>query len=324
MIVYLDDEIFADSTLDPLTLPALFKAADRGRHRLQIVPPWNERRVASKSSQWLSGQPAATRYKEILKRGLEQDSKQYPCDVRVRIRKTPNSRSQDPIELDAETALQLLQQPFEVLVEHFENDWRFLKLLAGDWAPFLSELQREGVLKSRHGGGDTLKGQVEAVHPLRSFVLFDSDSRLPPAEEKPRPSVWSEAVRTACTERKLAHHQLRRRAAENYLPRQAISGWVSLQKDRKKDLLKTYKAFVQMSDLQRHHYPLREGFAKDQNDPCLAGFGEFAHLPELRQGFGKGIRDLFLEVDFQFKPEWMERDCGPEAKEITLKLLRRL
>lgn len=316
MIVLIDDDVFDHA--DSMTLIALFKAGDWGMHRIQVLPPWETEETRA-LNRWLARQGDARQMIELLLEfGLSEEAESYGCDIRIRVRLQPSEGRPD--ELDPETAYRLLNEPFEVLLENFENDWCFLKILARKWSQSLSLLESRRLLRPRHGGGDTLKAQIQAVNPLRSFVLFDSDATLARKEESPQPSTWSEGVKKDCVERDLAHHQLRRRAAENYLPLNALAAWTSIRSGRHKR--KTYRTFCQMEPKLRHYYAMREGLEKDR--PDVGAFGSFATKPELEKGFGTKVRDLFREEDFRLQEPWIERDLGEERNEIVMKLLRRL
>ena len=171
--------------------------------------------------------------------------------------------------LPIDEALVLLRQPFRILVEDGQNDRAFLLCMSTvQQRSFLEEHGRLGNLEFEHGGGLVAMrrriadlGARNAAN-LLTFVLFDSDALRPDS-----PSVQSEAAREACLRARLPHHQLRRRFAESYLPRQALDGWASLGRGSSEceSRRKRVQAFCEFPrPEQRHHFNLKKGFAGDK------------------------------------------------------------
>lgn len=157
---------------------------------------------------------------------------------------------------------------------------------------------------------------------LRLWALFDSDAREPG-----RPSASSEAILHACKQRQVAHHRLRRRAIENYLPVKALEAWAHLGGDRTRRTTrrKAVAAFAAMQPEHRHHYNMKAGFEKDRPTGIPPFFESYADHPDLQKGFSGSIADLFHQEDFAILEDWMEKDGQhDETVAMVQSILRRL
>ncbi len=230
--------------------------------------------------------------------------------------------SDSELRLPLADALRVLERPLRLLVENAENDGAFLRTVAFDhWKTKLARALDAGWVEFEHGGGlesmlSLLEGRGSSDR-LRLWVLFDSDAREPES-----PSARSEVVRAYCEAHRIAHHQLRRRAAENYLPLPALVAWTQIvpRNTRKKHHL-TYLAFKEMNAPRRHHYNMRQGFAKDEEEGIPPLFGEFAHDPKLRNGFGRGVRGLFKQEKFRFQEDWLRKDGQQEETSLMIRAI---
>ncbi len=70
---------------------------------------------------------------------------------------------------------------------------------------------------------------------------------------------------------------------------------------------------------------MRNGFVKDEKEGIPSFFGELAHDPKLRHGFGRGIRSLFKQEEFRFQEDWLRKDGQQEeTSEMIRAILQRL
>lgn len=327
MIVILEDDVFACGLAEPLALAALLRLGFEGRHRVRTDPPWAPE-LPLAVNRWLEAQSLDLREQAelALLSGLEDEVKTFSSDLKLRVAPTPAPDWGDPPRLPLEQALRILERPLRLMVEDEANDGAFLRTVApAHWRGELVAALEKGWLGLEHGGGlPRMPPQLEnrsKIEIMRLWVLFDSDAREPG-----KPSAESEAMRELCERRGIEYHQLRRRAAENYLPLPALAAWTHLgPRSRRKERTEKYLAFKEMSREQRHYYPMRGGFQKDEKAGIPELFSEFAQRPALRFGFGKSIRALFKQKHFRFHEEWLHKD-GQQAETtaMTQAILRRL
>ena len=208
----------------------------------------------------------------------------------------------NPPRLAVADAVRLLREPLRVMVENGRNDGAMLRALATidpDLAAHWDVLLRDRHVELDHGGGlpemhERLRDRLrdDPLQRLRYFALFDSDAVAPDT-----PSAPSCALRDWCRPRnrplRVGHHQLQRRAAENYLPPPALTRWSEAQADQ---IRRRGRAWSKLSPPQRHHYAMRDGLKKDAGDPkaeSLFASLEAGQRTILREGFGRAVRDLF-------------------------------
>ncbi len=321
MIVIVDDAVFASRRHDALELAALLRLGFEGRHLVHTDPPWAPDQPLAVNS-WLAEQyPALREQAELaLSAGIEEAIRSPPA-LTLRVEEGSEPSVSD-LRFPLADALRILERPLRLLVENAENDGAFLRTVAFDqWRVELDRALAAGWAEVEHGGGlesmlSLLEGRGSSDR-LRLWVLFDSDAREPES-----PSERSEVVRAHCEAHRIAHHQLRRRAAENYLPLPALAAWTQIvpRNTRKKHHL-TYLAFKEMKAPQRHHYNMRQGFAKDEEEGIPPFFGEFAHDPKLRNGFGRGVRGLFKQEKFRFQEDWLRKDGQQEETSLMIRAI---
>ena len=262
-----------------------------------------------------------------LETGLEEDDSDIPSDLVIRIGsvQAPDWEANPP-RLSVSAGLAVLRRPLRLLLENRHNDGAFLRTVAPPpWRERYLKLLNDGWIEIDHGGGlsdmRTRAGSVRREEAMRLWALFDSDAREPG-----RPSPQSELFRAICDSAGIAHHQLRRRHIESYLPVQALMAWVSLgTKATRKARRQTAEAFAAMPAPQRHHYNMKGGFQKDRLHGIPAFFGAHADDPRLQAGFDESIAMLFHQQDFPIREEWLIRDGqSPETTEIIQSIFRQL
>jgi hypothetical protein len=208
-------------------------------------------------------------------------------------------------------SIRFLQRTFSALLEDLVSDRKFLlKMATGEQRSALLELEKRGLLTFVHGGGISSMPRfidtwlAEGCHGhLRRWALFDSDA-LRPSE----PSDQSEALRRKCVAANVPHHQLTRRNIENYVPSFALHHW-ALKDWRHRERL--FKAFRRLSNDQRNHYNMKEGFKRDRDRQGKSAGNLFdgvsaADMAALETGFDKAIGEAFAtEV---VREEHLKRD----------------
>ncbi len=220
---------------------------------------------------------------------------------------SPPARHKPP-RVSLRSAIRLASRSFGFMLEGNTNDLAFLLCCAPPQSRARIESMRQGgLLDILNGGGlGSMKPAVEEFSPedtLNRWVMFDSDALFVNG-----PSRQSEELREACLRKNLPHHQLRRRAIENYLPESAIEEWASRGKTWEEKRIRAGKTreWKQLTGEQRWHLNVKKGFegdrarfvrlkAKDQQR-----FQDFwASTPEskpaLASGFDESIADLFAE-----------------------------
>lgn len=187
----------------------------------------------------------------------------------------------------------LLRRPLKILVENAHNDGAFVRrMLPPSWRTRLKRFEAESWAVFENGGGlGTLKitiRNLDGRYALRTVTIFDSDALRSDA-----PSSESDDVVEECKAKGVEWVRLKRRAAENYLPVASLLLWS--EGKAKRELV--ISAFARLSQAQRHHFAMREGFVKDTSDgvPLPEYFADVNgdDRQALRRGFGKEARDLF-------------------------------
>jgi hypothetical protein len=231
----------------------------------------------------------------------------------------------NPRRLPLHQAIPILRRPLGLLVENKRNDGAFLRAVTPKpWRDHLLRALARGSVEIIHGGGADMRPLLDASAQeqcLRLWALFDSDAREPG-----RPSTASEALRKACLQKGVAHHQLRRRAIENYLPVKALEAWIDTgPRDRREDRRRRVAAFAAMDPEFRHHFNMKGGFERDRREGIPGFFLPHADHRDLQSGFGREIAELFYEGRFQIAEEWLAKDGQyPETLSMVQSILRRL
>jgi hypothetical protein len=311
--VTLRPELF-DPPARPTLLIALLRYPLEDRHRIDL--DLSHPTVSA----WLTAQALGVR--EEIERAVEYSALAEalePSHTAVEvIRAAPSDYLASPVRVCLDDARRFLDRPFEIVVEDAHSDRAFLeRMLTGEERRFLANRIQAGFVRVEHGGGiSSMTRRVaeqapdpEARHRL--WVLFDSDAMRPG-----QPSAASETLRAAC--RDVAHHQLRRRYIESYLTHQALHGWAAGQSRQqiRDERLERLRAFVAMTDDQRHHYNMKHGFTGDADRADATAGDLYADLDPSTQralapGFGGNIAELFAgesvaEADLRRDTGWAE------------------
>ena len=273
MIALLRDELFAGEETDDLALLALL-GEQRGRYKVRLEPAYRPRGKTA-FHRWLAAQ--SPRVQEtihlVLELGLKEREFRVPHgEPKVIVERRaapvwPDSFVDGPVRLPLEVAKDLLTQPLRLLLENVRNDWGFLKKVAPSvWEDRWSRAIEKRWIQPESGGGVTeipniIREQIAEDHPrrLRTWVMFDSDGR-----QDGHRSGESQRALEACQEWKISHHPLRRRAIENYIPRDTLFDWARRQRrELREEKLECVRAFCSLTAEQRHYYNLKGGFKAD-------------------------------------------------------------
>lgn len=313
MRVILQPDLFAPPVQHVL-LVALINHALEERHRLDVD------RQDSAVVAWLREQSSELRAEiELALDSSAHDEAREPSHTVVEVTTLAGSDfERTPIRLHLGQAQQFLGEPFVVLLEDFVSDHSFItKMMSDEERRFFNQRVERGFVRIEHGGGlGSMTRRVatignNAAERHRLWVLFDSDAMQPG-----QPSRQSAELRDAA--KRLPHHQLRRRYMESYLPRQALQAWAgSVTNVRtRKDRLERFRAFVELTEPQRHHYNMKTGFEGDTSRTDGTAGTLYDGVAEdttrtLSHGFGSDIGTLFQtdmvsERDLRSDPGWEE------------------
>lgn len=320
MRVLVDGQVFTKPVWHG-SLIRLFDMAVEGRHRVFPDPL-----DAIQFEKWLNDRDDSVRdeIRFAIESGFDLESRR-PALRQVRITTASRARWSENSELPLGEALQVLSQPLSVVVENQRNDRDFL-LAVADFHQ-RRELQlalKKHWLRFEHGGGlqemfQTLKEiDVASGRRARSFWIFDSDAMAPGC-----PSPGARRLRRMC-ERKVAFHCLERRSAENYLPLPSIREIWAKRKEQRERARKA-RAFERLSDRQRHHFNMKNGFSGDDEylktlkrkantakiaDEVRALFASLDAETRalLSSGLDSGIVTIFSDPHLHQEDAWFEND----------------
>jgi hypothetical protein len=328
--VILEASLFAPAQVAraPLALLELFSLClDQECHSLEVEPP-----EAPGFQAWKDTLPRNQREEIdfVLEASAERQVRESPT-VSLRVADVSQVKWEGtPPWFPLREALALLRKPLRVLIEGI-NDERFLHATVPHfYRARFEEWSKRELLKLEHRGGlpnlhHALEQECQVrERSLRLFVMFDSDARKPG-----EPSRKSREVARLCERAKLAHHQLKRRAIDNYLSSLALERWLKQNHSREfsERWLPRLRAFRQLTDEQRHHYNLKNGLRKDREggtgladlfDDLVSQQPDQAAL--LEEGFGDTVATAFQE---RIPDAWLAEDGQtPELMELFDKLLR--
>ncbi|HSO00357.1 MAG TPA: hypothetical protein VLS89_18820 [Candidatus Nanopelagicales bacterium] len=310
MIVVLQEDLFADEATDDVALISVV-CDSRGRYKVQTRPAYRSRGETA-LHRWLGEQSPKVRgaAELVLAEGLKAAEYGHAGGARepmvlVERREAPSwpdDLRHGAIRLPLAAARDLLARPLRLLLENGRNDWGFLgKVVPSAWKARWDRAVKERWIEAENGGGITEMRKIilQQIAPddarrLRTWAMFDSDGRR--AGDS---SDAARATRAACEQWGVAYHPLRRRAIENYVPKEALFDWAQRRRkrdDREEKLLRV-RAYCAMTEEQRHYFNMKEGFVGDERSDqgvCDIYDNPFVdRLGPLRQGLNK---DLAQEI----------------------------
>jgi hypothetical protein len=316
MRVVIDELVFADKKINQSDLHALLRLGFQNKHYIQI--DYNNDGLSSFES-WINRLDPALKeeYQLGLDSGLEEDAIN-PAFYELKISAS-----------NLQEYLKLLEGKFKIVLENRENDKNFLLAVAtGNKKAALQKVIDKHFIEFENGGGvDGIKTYIEAecakypLQKMRMWAMFDSDMLYPD-----KPSKQSEKVRIRCCDLDVAHHQLQRRAIENYLPIPLLEALTEHKKNRD-EYKRKVRAFGKFSLEQRICFNMRDGFKGDANrnngdsaDDLYEGLN--AKTKEnLNNGFGNDISELFDSTKYSHQESWFIDDqLSEEIKPMLDKL----
>ena len=314
-----------------LALMVLLWLGSVGRHR---VIPHPDR--APSYLAWLAAlDPATARAWTSMVNGSLDREVTKPAHWELVLAATRDAAWQRPTPtIPIGEAVDLLLQPYRIVLENNVNDRAFLLALCGrDEAGTLAEAERRAWLVFEMGGGSAV---VPRVHEIRrtealrrmASVLVDSDAMRAPkrradgTQESHEDVEGDQArqVRRAAGDALLGVHLhvLRRRAIESYLPSAALRRHLGAD-DR------IVAALDRLSPAQRHHFNMKGGFDKDAPNAARAdGLYDSLHprvRERLREGFGVDIAKLFTR---SVRVDDVDEDARDEVGAFVTQILARM
>jgi hypothetical protein len=295
------NEVFAAADTEQTGLIRLCDVGLEGRHRIQA-----EDETESRFEQWMQAlsRPLRDACRVAFAAGLEAEAREPSRFAIHVVAGALSDWTAQPPRLSLRDALEFLNTTFSLLVEDNVSDRAFLLAMATpEQRRWLEECEKKGWLRFENGGGvQAMRRPVLAYKKMffpeaRVFVLFDSDALRPGV-----PGKQSEDVRASCEEPpRLAHCQLRRRASENYLPREILRQHTERPHPKIEANKTLYVAFARLREDQRFHFNMKKGFRGDsRNIKADAGDLYAALSPEdqktLQKGFGPDLGKLFGSV----------------------------
>lgn len=335
MRVILFDEVFGSPT-DQLEILNILAFGYQDRHQIltnPLVDLNSEDPVTNNFTNWLSSLPGSLREDilfalELGQEALVEGKPKEEIEVTSREESDWNA---SPPQLTVQDARRLLDRSLHLLVENARNDRQFLKtifkrLLGADyWRPLRKAIDEKWIHYEHGGGLGSMKNAIaenadDPVDRLRTWVMFDSD-----APKLGAPSRQSEALRKLCEDKNIDHHQLQRRAIENYLPIGALrASTSSISGPAKTKRRQKVEAFDNLSRDQQHHFNLKRGFRKKRQGDEEPGevenppeFFEDVSLDDrqiLAGGFGGNIADLFYESNTPGWSDWLQNGINDVEK----------
>jgi len=187
----------------------------------------------------------------------------------------------------------------------------------------LIDLELKHWLVFVHGGGTgdlqkqiAWEGRNTMRADLRCFAYFDNDG-LQPAS----PSTKTLQVAAECARNDIRHHQLTRRAIENYLPVSALELWASTQSStRAKHTRRQLTPFKKLTDDERDHFNMKNGPNGDKSVVAYPSLNAY-EARQLHRGFGKKVATVYSHDKFREKSSRSDfQRAATEVETLYLKL----
>ncbi|MCP4697327.1 MAG: hypothetical protein GY862_10810 [Gammaproteobacteria bacterium] len=294
MKVIIEASVFTDPQIAQTDLHALFNMGCKRRH-------WLQTESVQEVKNWLQRQEPKLQaeYELALEDGIDQDVL-HPAvhTLRISCRESAEER-QDEMTLPLAEAITFLHRPLKILVEDNINDKNFMLAAAtGENKQKLHECLEKEWIEFEHGGGmGSIQSRVKIIRSdkqmlMSTWVLFDSDALCPG-----NPSEQSERLRRLCGN-EVEHHQLQRRAMENYLPVPLLEKWAGGDWEKRRKI----KVFKRLTEPQRFHFNMKGGFKADQDRDDAERAGNLYEgtgkkdRTTLHTGFGGNIGELFGKI----------------------------
>ena len=319
MLVNLDDSIFADPS--PWIAVDLISILRNTRHLVLADD------TTKSYLKWAAEmQVPALRLKRYMAASALQVRSGYGRRKVTIHTGTSNWKLKNPL-LSLADAKTFLSFPFKVFVENANADRAFLfAYMDKNDRDYFEELEQKSWLQFIHGGGTgDLQKQVENeinVYPraeLRVFAMFDNDGLAPG-----KFSAKTIQLSTVCTNNKVEHHRLNRRAIENYVHHFAISEYAkNLQRRRATWARKALDSFKKLTDDEKDFFNMKAGIRGDKGKAPGQQYSNSLKPHEerwLEIGFGKNLARVFHYPHFSQKSNNVDYiRAAAEVRDIVLK-----
>lgn len=332
MIVHLTEGCLVETETTDTRLLRLFLLARSGRFKVRAaVVPGSTLQVALERRLQRFTDDLADTCRHVLRQGLRQpDYAPRPDEPEPEILLVAGKGEAWPLSwgpplrraLDDET-LGLLERPLRVLVENERADFAFLRRASPTpWARRIEQALKERWIEPDHCGGlPELRKKVEDLvaddpeRRLKSWAIFDSDAAAPG-----EPSRDATDTVEVCALAPVRHWVLRRRAIENYIPREALYDWAGrvdrLAKDRHAWVGALFK---ELSPTQRWHYHMKGGFQRHGSRSAAAktlygrlldakGSGLWEGAPISARDARTHLSEIWSSAEYAVSSEALERE----------------
>jgi hypothetical protein len=337
MQVILERAIFTNPSNDESGLITLFYLGYQGRHHIRTEPEWNQDKPFQEIDDWLKQQSLKLCNECQLALELGLEGVFHPSSFTVRVSGEKKEGNKNEVVLPLKKAVDFLILPFKILVEDAIRDRDFLLAIATVNQELKNKLQlyyEKKWVEFEHGCGLLhMQERVKEIKydkqdKMRIWVLFDSDALRPKS-----PSKDSDDLKRICG-KTIHHHQLQRRAIENYLPIELLKHWLkkgenNTNKEQRKKNRRLVRTLQALSLEQRYHFNMKGGFQGDQNRQDKDRVGDLYDdlddktLRDFSHGFGGKIAELFKEAD-AIKKTWLLNDNQSVETEAMLNKLLNL
>lgn len=326
MRVLLQPEVFTSQ--HQIELLVLAWLGRQGRHR--IAPDKN---ALAAHDAWVAALDAKTRqfWTDMINASFQ--SEQFtPAHWEIAVTATGDAAWSHALpRVPIVEAVDLLMQPYRIVVENSINDKFFLLAVCGrEEARELTAWENRGWLVFEMGGGATIAPRVEIIRKSdklrrQASVLVDCDARRQPDPKKKEKKKHVEGD-VASAVRKAAGNEvhwksLDRRSIENYLTIIALRHWMT-DNDKRRPVVKAFEA---LTPVQKNHYNMKHGFHGDSESAEKAG-SLYERVDDdakrhLHHGFGRHIADLFRH---EVKLDHVDRDAHIEINTFVREILERM
>lgn len=318
--------VSAQARADPLALLTLFRLGmARACHCIEVDPvdppelrAWMQT-LTEEQQEYITF---------LIDEGAKRQVREPPArSIRVADLPQPDWSAATSPRVPLEVALALMQRPLRILLEGVHDEHFLRSVVPAIYREQFETWLKEDSLQLEYRGGlDSLHQAVkqECREPgkrLRLFVMFDSD-----AHRRGESSGPSKELKRTCQRMSLAHHQLQRRAIDNYLTKQALERWLQKTRGRERDKWRPKLQALhhpQVTAEQRHHYNMKKGLLGDLKGGGVAEIYtglEPALTAELQSGFGEDVAKAFEDTTPE---DWLRNDGQlPELMEVFTQLLR--
>lgn len=239
--------------------------------------------------------------------------------------------------ISIDEAIGMISIPFKIYVENARNDKNFVNFFckSENKNKFL-EYCENNEIEFVNGGGITELEKIITdtnINESYSFFIFDKDS-LPFTGA----SSQSSKIKALCEEKKLHHHQLKRRCIENYLPKKSLTNLIELRSGRKKTIFRNQvNAFLKIEcDQIIHNMNMKTGINGDVSriSELKLSIDDIYKLTSisndkriiLASGFSKGISIAYQEKNSKLRLNESEiikdRSAYDEVNQIIDHILR--